>query len=113
MSRTYRRVGQTKRRGWFDNLSWYVSEWVRSDCGYMALYRRQYHKDSLEYKRGKARYHSDAGSHSCKEPGPSWFRTLYAERPNRRAAKNELRKFLHNEDYEPMVVSKPKLPYWT
>ncbi len=113
MSRTYRRVGQPKRHGWFDDLRWYTSEWVRSEYGFKILYRRQYPKDSLEYKKGKARYHSDAGTHCCKEPGPSWFRTLYAERPNRRAAKNELRKFMFNEEYEPLVVAKPRLPYWT
>lgn len=114
MSRTYRRKGQPKLRGWFEDIAWYTSEWVRSDSGYRVLYRRPYPKDSMEYKKGYARYHSDGATHSCKEPGPSWFRNLYSDRPLRRSSKNELRKFIaYDGEYEPMILSKDKLPYWT
>lgn len=112
MSRTYRRVRQHKNKRWNDDLRYYVSEWVRSPSGWL-LYRRQFPTNSIEYKKGKARYHSDAGSHCCKEPGPRWFRNIFAERPNRRKTKAELRKFMLNKEYEPIITSKPRLPYWT
>ena len=113
MSRTIRR--KKKRRGskaW-DSIDWYVSEWVLAEHGYYIAHRRPYPKDSKEYKKGYARYHSDAGSHSCKEPGPGWFRNLYSQRPYRRKARNEIRKFIFDPNYEPMILSKDKLPYWT
>lgn len=112
MSRTYRRTKERHRRGWFDDEYWYTSEWVRNEVG-MISHRERYPKDSIEYKKGYARYHSDAGTHCCKEPGPSWFRNLYSDRPLRRKSKNELRKFMANEEYEPVVDRKGKLPYWT
>lgn len=114
MSRTYRRTKCTRRKGWWDSLDWYTSEWVWAEAGYRVLYRRTYPKDSVEYKKGKARYHSDAGSHSCKEPGPGWFRNLYSDRPLRRSSKNELRKYIaYDGEYEPMILRMDKLPYWT
>lgn len=113
MSRTYRRKGCTRRKGWWDDLKWYVSEWVWAD-DYSVSYRRPFPKDSKEYKKGAARFYGDAGSHHCKEPGPGWFRNLYSDRPLRRAAKNELRKYVtYAGEYEPMILSKGKLPYWT
>ena len=115
MSRTYRRKGRPKLRGWFDEgIAWYTSEWVRAEDGYRVLYRRQFPKGSKEYKKGVARYHSDGATHSCKEPGPGWFRNLYSNRPLRRAAKNELRKYVtYDGEYEPMILRMGKLPYWT
>lgn len=114
MSRTYRRVGQSKLRGWFEDIAWYTSEWIWTEGSYRVLYRRPFPKDSKEYKKGKARYHSDAATHNCKEPGPSWFRNLYSDRPLRRSSKNELRKYIACDgEYEPMILRKEKLPYWT
>lgn len=112
MSRTYRRVKRNKRAHRWDELEWYVSDWVRSEYGWI-LYRKPYPKDSPEYKAGKAKYHSDAGTHSFKEPGPSWFRNLTNTRPYRRVDKRELQKFLSDPLYEPMVLPKYPLEYWT
>lgn len=59
-----------------------------------------------------AKWRSDS-FREFQEPGPSWYRNLYSERPHRRASKEELRKFNILEEYEPMILSKPKLEYWT
>lgn len=69
--------------------------------------------NSPEYKKGSAKFHSDSGTHNCKEPGPKWFRNLYAERPHRRSAKLQLTQFCRDEEFEVIILDKPKLPYWT
>lgn len=110
MSRTYRRKNTTKV-GWHTTLEYHTSELVRGED--FSWHWVPYPKDSKEYKRGSAKYYGDHGTHNFKEPGPSWFRNLYSTRPERRKAKRELQKFMKNDEYEPMIMSKGKLPYWT
>jgi len=133
MSRTYRRK-TTDRVNWACELEHYISEVVFSDyTRFSSSWVRVYYpKASKAYKKGLARYHSDGATNNFKEPGPSWFRNLFSDRPLRRKAKNELRKFMisvpvaftgdgrevdflqvMNECYEPNIPSKDKLPYWT
>lgn len=107
MSRTFRR-----KRGDTTAEQWYLSEWVRSIHGYI-LYREPLAKDSTEYKNGYAKYHGDRGSHNCKEPGPGWFRRLFNTKPSRAGARNEITKWLRNEEYEVVAETHPHLPYWT
>lgn len=109
MSRTYRRT-KNYSKGWMTDKGYYCSEWTW-DCGY--YHQIPLSKDSEEYKRKSAKYHSDAGTTNFKEPGPSWFRNLYSERPQRRFNKNELHKFMLDTNYEPMCVEMDKMPYWT
>lgn len=111
MSRTYRRK-TTDRINWACDLEHYISDLVRvpGTYNYVSVY---YATDSKEYKKGYARYHSDGATSSFKEPGPSFFRNLTAERPHRRDSKEQLRKWIYNEAYEVMILSKPKLDYWT
>ena len=102
---------------WTD-LDYFVSEWVypfgNRGCWYRtASVRVYFEKGSKEYKKGKARFHSDAGTSSFKEPGPSWFRNLYSDRPLRRHDKNELKKFMLDGEYEPMCSAYHPLDYWT
>ena len=109
MSRTYRRKNGSGS-GWRDK-EWYCSEYiVTSPCGARRVPLEHY---TFEYKAASARYHSDSGTYSFKEPGPSWFRNLFTERPLRRYNKKELRKFMSNPEYEPMCSAKGKLEYWT
>lgn len=108
MSRTYRRT-KNYNSNWFSRKDSYCST-----LG--PLWPYQYElipipKDTEEYARKSAYYHSDAYTHECKEPGPAWFRNLYTERPQRRFNKNELRKYMLNEDYEPMCIEMDKLPW--
>ncbi len=114
VSRTYRRK-TTKRVNWMCDLDYYITELVPQEGinrnrNYIRI---PYPKDSKEYKKGYARYHSDGATNSFKEPGPSFFRNLTAERPHRRSSKEQLRKYLQNQEYEVMVLSRPKLEYWT
>lgn len=107
MSRTFRR-----KSGDPSDRLWHISEHRRIPGTYS--YERIYYVvGSDQYKKGLAKYRSDSGTHNCKEPGPSWFRNLTSERPQRRFNRNELRKFMRNEEYEPMIISRDRLDYWT
>jgi len=67
------------------------------------------------YDVGKTMSQRD-GSNSTvkyKEPEPAWFRNLTSERPLRRKHKNELRKFKLDSNYEPDIIDKGRLKYWT
>lgn len=103
MSRTYRRKNKVGNH-W--GSFYYTGKWE-------GLVFVPYTKNSKEYKKGAAKFHSDAGTTSCKEPGPSWFRNLFTERPLRRHSKREIRKFMLDPDYEPIIDKKGKLEYWT
>lgn len=137
MSRTYRRKGNTgasRQWYWGDPLAEYCVDineidisqvetatnsrsgwWYRGNGKYDpgqicdVLYKRK----SVEGKKRLAKFHSDAGTHGCKEPGPAWWRNMTAERPNRRKAKRELQKYLVDNEYEPIIEAKPRLEYWT
>lgn len=118
MSRTYRRRHTTQNGMWSD--LWYFTSAFACDLydmvgePYSERFKRiPFEKNSPEYIKGKARFHSDMGTTSCKEPGPHWFRNLYSDRPLRRHNKNELRKYILDHDYEPICLEYWKLDYWT
>lgn len=98
MSRTYRRKSSA---GTMNDWDFRLSVYKIQD------------KTDAEIARLLSVYHSDSYDCAFKEPGPSWFRTLVTERPLRRKNKQELKKFLLNDDYEPMCEEKGKLKYWT
>lgn len=106
MSRTFRRKNETREYDWvlrdWDN-------WVWS----LPTVRPVFTIESKSGKKALAKYHSDAGTHSCKEPGPSWFRKITRQRPLRREGKNKLRKFMLDEEIEVIIEEKPPLEYWT
>ena len=107
MSRTYRR---TSKRSDQTYKKYEVSDIKKINGSYVWV---DYIFGSPEYKRGSARYHSDGGTYYCNEPGPKWFRNLTAERPHKRDAKNQLRRFVLDPSFEVVIFSKPKLEYWT
>ncbi len=116
MSRTFRRRHTTQNGRWTD-LEYFTSERVYpfpdawSRCISVLV---PFEKGSKQYKEGRARFHSDMGTTSFKEPGPHWFRNLYSDRPLRRHDKNELRKYvLLDGEYEPSCSAYWKLDYWT
>ncbi len=111
MFRTYRRKNSTKN-GMCSHLEYFISEWVHKE-GFQYRERIEFPKNSKEYQKGKAKFHSDGATTSFKEPGPSWFRNIFSDRPLRQKAKRELHKFIKNEEYEPIIESKGILPYWT
>jgi hypothetical protein len=115
MSRTFRRRHTTQNGMWSD-LEYYTSERVypfESYGWYRSSVLVPFERGSKEYKKGKARFHSDMGTTSFKEPGPHWFRNLFSDRPLRRHDKNELKKFMLDPEYEPMCNAYWKLDYWT
>ena len=117
MSRTYRSNGYNWY--WGDFLTESVEGYEPGDeiC-YYASWRgsvSSYRKIDPKSKQGKkllAERRRDKVVR-FKEPGPSWFRRLFSQRPYRQEAKRELQKFMVDMEYEPMILDKPKLEYWT
>lgn len=116
MSRTYRKKASYPW-SWRDPLEILVDGYEPGDCiayswrGNISAWRMLEPK-SKQGRKNLARARRDK-VYRFKEPGPSWFRNLFVQRPYRQDAKRQIRKFLQNEDYEPMILSKPKLEYWT
>ncbi len=87
--------------------------WLLRDYDYYRGYDVQtIDPRSDEGKKRLAMYHAD-GYRGHKEPGPSWYRNLTAERPQRREAKKQLRKYLKNPEMEVILEAKVPLDYWT
>ena len=90
----------------FKRENWYLPWWNNHVCKFhtgltdeeVAKLWWKMHKDNYGY---------------FKDPGPHWFRNLFSDRPLRRYANNELRKFMVNTEYEPLISRKYKLDYWT
>jgi len=126
MSRTYRKQPYSWRMN-EPLFNWHCREeevvWEDVDYYYVdtdfggwsryTYYTVKYKADSKTGKRLLARSKMDKVC-SFKEPGPSWFRNLFEERPLRRNSKRELQKFMYDEGYEPIIDSIPrKKIYWT
>ena len=113
MSRTYRRKNTTQN-GVCSDLDYFVSEWVFPFGTYPA-FRVKFPEDSTEYKRGLAEFHSDGGTTSFKEPGPSWYRRMF-KRKYTAKVRRELHNYLNDPDYEVDLhdsTEKYKMDYWT
>lgn len=127
MSRTYRKYPFYGWRCEDDTTEWFVAEneiiWedvdeVKIVNRYSSWASRDYYDviykpDSPTGRRMIARKYRDR-TIRFKEPGPSWFRNMFEERPLRRASKRELQRYMANEEYEPMVDARSrKRIYWT
>lgn len=113
MSRTYRRKNATQNGLWSD-LDYFVSECIYPFGTYIGV-RVKFPEDSVEYKQGSAKFHSDAGTTSFKEPGPSWYRRTF-KRKYAAKVRRELQKYLNDPDYEVDLhdsTEKYKMDYWT
>lgn len=110
MSRTFRRKNATHE------YYWVVRDWdLYFKVGAFNHRTRnfQFQPGTKEYDKALSEYHSDAGTHACKEPGPTWFRNITSQRPLRRDAYRQLRRFLQGEDLEVIIEENPPLEYWT
>ena len=92
MSRTYRRLDQRYERHWaLKQLVWvagrYKPVWIEPE--------------SAEGRRALARYHSDSGI-VIHGGVPQWFRRIF-KRSQKNANARELRRWLANPDYEPVI----------
>lgn len=94
MSKTYRR----KKDNGYNSFAPYDYVWTNE--GYL---QKQYHsKGSVEYKKEKAKYHSDKKIYGTGVP--SWFVNLYCERALRGKTKREIKKWMDDpKNYEAMV----------
>lgn len=106
MSRTYRR-----RRGDQTDLEWQT----RVCCQIPGTYYWHWEKmdpESKEYKQAVKKYHSDYGSAHYNGRAPGWWITLTSQRPHRRDAVRQIKKWLLDPNYEVIIDSKEPLPYW-
>ena len=120
MSRTYRRKSTTQNGMWAD-LGYFTSEYAyklydMEGRSFNERYMRiPFEKGSPEYQKGKAKFHSDAGTQSFKEPGPSWFRRMF-HKMYKSHVRQELHKFMRDPDYEVDLhdsTEKYFMDYWT
>lgn len=109
MSRTYRKRSESPHylKVVEDSVTWNGYSWTKYEWVHIKK-----NPSSEEEKKYLAKWHSDSYK-EFKEPGPSEFRNWSVERPHRRAAKEQLRKFILGYDIEVQILSKPKLEYWT
>ena len=108
MSRTYRRKGGDQT-----DLVWQTSKLVRVPGKYYWIWIKIDPK-TKEYTKIVNKYHSDAGTHSCgngKAP-PGWYRAQFVQRPHRREAVRQIKKWLLDPEYEVILESREPLPYW-
>ena len=94
-------------------------DYIKCPEGYYDMYGYQVYKwiplPEKAMKRSVAKFHSDNGHgtrYHCSTSGRKEF-LLTFQCQERRRAKEELRKFMLNEEYEVMVsLNKPKTDYW-
>ena len=105
MSRTYR-----------FKSSEYMSKHILGDWEHTddwRWYRVNHDPKSKEGKKRLAKHHSDKkwGFYNCK--GPGWFHNYFSQRPYRRDAKNQLHRYVREEDFVVQLLRRPKREYWT
>ena len=71
-----------------------------------------YDPKSKEGRRYIAKFHAD-DTCNYKEPGPSWYRHMFVERPQRREAKRQLQRYMRDEEFVVILEAKMPLLYWT
>lgn len=103
MARTYRRKHLQPER-------WVLREWVNDESDTYAF--RRIDPKSVEGKKRIALYHADSDHYFYNGIGPSWFYTLFCQKPYRQRARQELHKFKRNPEYEVLIEDKPHQIYW-
>lgn len=90
---------------------WVSQPWVRVEReGYWAIYvRPPIDFKNPAYIESKREWHQD--SHSGRYSPPSWWNNLY-QRKHRVKAREELSKWMRDEEYEIILEDKPHRDYW-
>lgn len=106
MSRTIRRKSYVP--------TWVKTEWVKvpGTVGWGSYIRVPL--EGKELAKSLHRHHGDAGCVTSTGSGvscPKWFRQNEQQK-YRVQCRQEIAKYLKNEEYECMIVDNPKLPYW-
>jgi len=106
MSRTYRRKG-----GDHTDLEWQTRVCSQIPGTYIWLWEKMDPK-TKQYKKVVNKYHSDAGTQKFNNCPQGWWVNLCIQRPHRRDAKRQLKKWLTDSEYEVILNAKNPLPYW-
>lgn len=119
MSRTYRRKSVKSGRYeefWILRDSREEGDFNPEDVEKIEFSRRSYYQiyykpSSKEGRKRLSKYHSDSGKY-MNWNGPNWYQRLYVQKPYRRRSDRELQRFISDNEYEPMIESKPKRIYY-
>ena len=121
MSRTIR-FRKTNHIPWWADYEWKNWQEITEEEFFSTKYDRKLYSSNwrskvlyekkVETKTTFWKIHRDQ-KFGCKEPGPSWFRNLTSERPQRREGKRQLDKFLLDPDFEVLLDGKVHLEYYT
>ena len=122
MSRTYR----FRRDDWKINSNNVLSDWDRrcdqynpedyeinrcDNYGIRNWYKIVFYANGKEGKKRLAKFRSDAKCRYWNHRGPGWFHNLFSQRPYRRDAKNQIKRYIDN-DIDVQLLRKPKREYW-
>lgn len=99
MSRTYRLLSTTPKTYKLRNWLLYSS-------------KKPIDPFSKEAKKRIALHFSDKKANHLNWKGPGEFHNLTAQRPHRRHASSEINKFMKDNEYEVLILSKPKRHWW-
>jgi hypothetical protein len=122
MSRTYR----FKHDKWKINSNCVLTEWdSRLDLynpddyyirefycyGITNCHKLVFDPNSKEGKKRLAKFRSDTKWRYWNHVGPGWFHNLNSQRPYRRDAKRQIKRYIDN-DIDVELLRKPKREYW-
>jgi ATPase subunit of ABC transporter with duplicated ATPase domains len=96
------------------NKIWYIEDYEIKeyhDHGIRDFYKFVFYADSEEGKKRLAKFHSDKKWRYWNHIGPGWFHNLYSQRPYRRDAKRQIKRYIDN-DIDVQLLRKPKREYW-
>ena len=104
MSRTYRCKKEKDR--YLLEYNRVLEEWIWDRVNYRSYYR-PIDPNSKEGKKRLGKYYSDRPKCIRNWNGPNWFQNIYSQRPYRRDCKNQLRKFMYDNEFEVQIIRKP------
>ena len=121
MSRTYR----FRHDDWKIKDNWVLSEYDLRGIVYnpenceivqcakygVVAWKITFYPYSKEGKKRLAKFRSDAKCKYWNHKGPGWFHNLFSQRPYRRDAKNQIKRYIDN-DIDVQLLRKPKREYW-
>ena len=94
-------------------------QWMQADVLREIVRVRPFHwefvpieRSSAQGRKKLARFQSDAKKYWMNWRGPAWFHNTFSQRPHRRRASAELKKFMQDPEHEVMIENKPRRLYW-
>ncbi len=106
MSRTYRHRHKKDTSTFFTDYFWVLQEW---DC---SSYHHKKVRIDPKSKEGKKKLALFKAIPYRSSRGPGWCINQFVQKPYRVKSKTEISNFIKNSDYEVIIESKPKRPWW-